>query len=335
MSAAGGRRRCGGSPSGWADDLERLAGSFRSSFGPRLSGSDAVLPRRGAGRSRCESGGPSSSSTPAPHSARLSDLSMGAPCSRRARSAFSESRPSCPSSCCASARGARDSRPILPATSQRLPDCSSGLPRNDEGLASFDGSLPSFDEGGSPRADCRPTSASRRSTPSLGRFATSWSLPRYASRGAFRTPGRRYGLRATLCHRARPLSLRLEPPELFAAPLSPLVEPPEAFVEPPRPLLEPRPFTTRAALPACRAALRRFEASQPIPSSAPREPRAARRVSRAALPVPRASPGLRGDALAPHWASRRAPGSLARRPGGSPPARSASLAADRAALTSR
>jgi hypothetical protein len=324
MSAAGGRRRCGGSPSGWADDLERLAGSFRSSFGPRLSGSDAVLPWRGAGRSRCESGGPSSSSTPAPHSARLSDLSMGAPCSRRARSAFSESRPSCPSSCCASARGARDSRPILPATSQRLPDCSSGLPRNDEGLASFDGSLPSFDEGGSPRAACRPASASRRSTPSLGRFALSWSLPRYASRGAFRTPGRRYGLRATLCHRARPLSLRLEPPELFAAPLSPLVEPPEAFVAPPRPLLEPPPFTTRAALPACRAALRRFEASHSIPSSAPREPRAARRVSPASLPVPCASPGIRGDALATHRASRRPPGSLARRPGGSPRARSAS-----------
>jgi hypothetical protein len=242
---------------------------------------------------------------------------MGAPCSRRVRSAFSESRPSCPSSRCASARRSRDCTRIRAATSPRLPDSSSGLPRNAEGVASFDGSLPSFDEGGSPRADCRPTSASGCSTPSRGRSAPSSSLPPCDSRGAFRTPGRRSASVGTLCHRARPLSLRLGPPGLFAAPLCPIVEPPEAFVAPPRPLLERLPFPTTAALPACRAA--------------PREPRAARRVSRAAPPVPRASPGIRGDALAPHWASRRPPGALARTPGGSRCARSASRRPSRGA----
>src|ERR1019366_9237582 len=113
--------------------------------------------------------------------------------------------------------------------------------------------------------NCRPTSASRRPTSSLGRFAPSWSLPPYATRAAFRTPGSRHGIRATLRHRARPLPLRLEPTGLLAAPLSATVEPPQPFVAPPRQLLEPRPSTTTAALPACRAALRTFDASRPLP----------------------------------------------------------------------
>ncbi len=198
-----------------------------------------------------------------------------------------------------------------------------GPPTERPGRRKFRGEPPELRRGRLEVSRAPPDECLATLYPSLGRFATSWSLPPYVSRGALRTPGRRCGLRATLWHRARPLSLRLEPPGLFAVPLSPLVEPPEAFAAPPCPPLEPLPFATTAALPARRAALRRRGASHAIPSSAPREPRAARRVSRAAPPVPCAAPSIPRDALASRSASRRPPGSLLRRPGGSPRARSA------------
>jgi hypothetical protein len=112
-------------------------------------------------------------------------------------------------------------------------------------------------------------------------------------------------------------------------------EPPESRVEPPEVFVGRPSLRGRAAVPARRAAVPRLGEPPSIPSASRSEAKAAPRVRRDSPPVPCASLGVPREALALRCASRRPPSSVARRPGGSPRARSAARDPSRdAAFTS-